>query len=87
VQAVIEEARERAGASRPDGGPVVRADIANEGILFGQPPHFIRLMKELTLLGYYTSEVGATEELKYIAVPGRWDACVPFSEVGRAWAV
>jgi hypothetical protein len=48
---------------------------------------FFRVMKELTLLGYYTSEVGATRELRYEPVPGRFDGCVPFATIGRAWSV
>lgn len=46
-----------------------------------------RTVKELTLLGYYTSQVGATKELRYVQVPGRFDPCVPFAKIGRAWAV
>lgn len=48
---------------------------------------FFRTMKELTVVGYYTSEVGATVELRHEAVPGRYQGCVPFTEVGRTWAV
>ena len=48
---------------------------------------FFRIMKELTLLGYYTSEVGATKELQYNPAPGRFEGCVPMSRVGRASAV
>jgi gluconate 2-dehydrogenase gamma chain len=48
---------------------------------------FFRTMKELTIVGYYTSEVGATVELRHEAVPGRHQGCVPFTEIGRAWAV
>jgi hypothetical protein len=49
---------------------------------------FMRTMKELTLLGYYTSEVGATKELRWVPVPGRFEGCVPLAKVGgRAWAV
>lgn len=47
---------------------------------------FWRRMKELTLVGYYTSEVGATEELRWNPTPGRYDGCIPFEEVGRTWA-
>jgi hypothetical protein len=43
--------------------------------------------KYLVLVGYYHSEVGATQELRYELVPGAWRACVPFSEIGRATAV
>jgi gluconate 2-dehydrogenase gamma chain len=51
----------------------------------GRQP-FFRTMKELTLLGYYTSQIGAAQELKYAQVPGRFDGCVPFSSIGRAWS-
>lgn len=51
----------------------------------GGAPFFLRF-KELTLLGYFTSEPGATEVLRYEAIPGRYDGCVPFEEVGRTWA-
>jgi hypothetical protein len=52
----------------------------------GAPPPFFSMLKQLTLLGYYTSEIGATEELQWIAAPGRYDGCLPLEEVGRAWA-
>ena len=41
-------------------------------------------LHDMTVFGYYTSEV-ATEELAYEEIPGRYDACVPLAEVGRAW--
>ena len=50
-------------------------------------PHFFRTMKELTLLGYYTSEPGATRELQFNPTPGRFEGCVPMSRIGRAWSV
>ncbi|HEX6638250.1 MAG TPA: gluconate 2-dehydrogenase subunit 3 family protein [Steroidobacteraceae bacterium] len=43
--------------------------------------------KYLVLVGYYHSEAGATQELRYELIPGAWRACVPFSEIGRASAV
>ena len=50
------------------------------------PNHYFRMMKELTLLGFFTSEVGATKALRYIAVPGRYDGCVPYKKGDKAWA-
>ncbi len=50
------------------------------------PLPFFATLKEWTLAGYYTSEAGATQELQWLAVPGRYDADVPLSEVGRTWA-
>ena len=49
-------------------------------------PGFFRMIKELTIVGYYTSEIGATQELQYIAVPARYDGCAPLEDVGRTWA-
>src|SRR5256885_3957648 len=48
---------------------------------------FFRSMKELTLVGYYTSEAGATRELRHAPVPGRFEGCVPLDQIGRAWSV
>ena len=48
---------------------------------------FFREIKELTLVGYYTSEIGATRELHHVPVPGRFEGCVPLAQIGRAWAV
>lgn len=47
---------------------------------------FILMFKELTMLGYFTSEPGATQVLRYLAVPGKYEGCIPFEEVGRTWA-
>lgn len=47
---------------------------------------FFSHLKELTLIGYYTSETGATQELKYMAAPGQFKACMPFEEIERSWA-
>ncbi len=37
--------------------------------------HFFRRMKWFTVYGYYTSEIGATEELAQVIIPGRYDPC------------
>ncbi|WP_052481278.1 gluconate 2-dehydrogenase subunit 3 family protein [Gilvimarinus agarilyticus] len=41
----------------------------------------------LVTFAYYTSEVGATQELSYLAIPGGYDGDVPFSDVGRSWSL
>jgi len=43
-------------------------------------------LKDMIYRGYFTSEVGATEVLKYESVPGNYEGCVPFSEVNGSWA-
>jgi hypothetical protein len=52
----------------------------------GDPNHYFSMMKQLTLTGYFTSEIGATKALRYVAVPGRWDACVDYKKGDKAWA-
>ncbi len=46
---------------------------------------FFATLKGLTLSGYYTSEVGATQELK-VNPMGVYRGDIAFDEVGRAWA-
>jgi hypothetical protein len=52
----------------------------------GDPKHYFRLMKELTLWGYFTSLPGATQALRYVAVPGRYEGCIPYKKGDKAWA-
>nr|WP_199075120.1 gluconate 2-dehydrogenase subunit 3 family protein [Pedobacter sp. ASV19] len=52
----------------------------------GLPNHYFTMMKQLTLLGYFTSEAGCTQALRYIAVPGRFDGAVPYKKGDKAWA-
>ncbi len=49
--------------------------------------HYFRMMKEMTLLGYFTSEVGATKALRYIETPGHYDGNLPYKKGDKAWAI
>ncbi len=49
-------------------------------------PHYFTMIKQLTLFGFFTSKVGATEVLQYVAVPGRYDGDVPYVPGTPAWA-
>lgn len=50
------------------------------------PVHYFRMIKELTLLGYFTSEIGYTEAMRYVETPGRFDPCVPYAPGEKIWA-
>jgi hypothetical protein len=50
------------------------------------PTHYFRMMKELTIWGYFTSQPGATKDLRYVAVPGKYEGCIPYKKGDRAWA-
>lgn len=47
--------------------------------------HYFRMMKELTLWGYFSSEIGCKEALRYNPIPGRYEACIPYNNE-PAWA-
>lgn len=49
-------------------------------------PHYFTMMKQLTLLGFFTSKEGATQALRYKAVPGKYEGCIPYKKGDRAWA-
>jgi Gluconate 2-dehydrogenase subunit 3 len=51
-----------------------------------RPAHYFRMMKELALLGYFTSEIGCKQAMRYVEAPGRFDACVPYMAGDPAWA-
>jgi gluconate 2-dehydrogenase gamma chain len=51
------------------------------------PPHFFRMMKELTIVGFCTSEQGATKLMNYNQNPGPYRGDVPLAEVGKASAL
>jgi hypothetical protein len=49
------------------------------------PAHYFRMMKELAILGYFTSEIGCTQAVKYVEVPGAYHGDVPYKKGDRAW--
>jgi hypothetical protein len=69
---------ERVGwRSRAPAAPVPAAD---------DPPHYFRMMKELALLGYFTSEIGYKQAMRYVEAPGRFDPCVTLAPGDKSWA-
>jgi hypothetical protein len=50
------------------------------------PTHYFTMMKQMTLSGLFTSKIGATEVLRYVAVPGKFEGCVPYTKGEKAWA-
>ena len=77
---------EVAGTQGPLGGSMEAQTGTAGGPPVPKAPPFFRQLKELTLAGYYTSEAGATQELQWLAAPGKWTADAPLSEIGRSWA-
>jgi hypothetical protein len=71
------------GSEAGSGAAAVAADSTKAG---EPPPHYFRMMKELALLGYFTSEIGYTKAMRYIESPGRFDPCTPYAPGEPAWA-
>jgi hypothetical protein len=42
-------------------------------------------LKQLICFGYYTSEVGASKELRYLAIPGGYQGSVPYKSSDSSW--
>jgi hypothetical protein len=87
--------REKFGKTFLESSPAQRTGLANaldaeqrvHGTKKGadDPPHFFQMMKELTILGYFSSEIGCTQALRYIEVPGAFHGDVPYKKGDRAW--
>src|SRR5579872_1804075 len=53
----------------------------------GKQQHYFKMLKQLTLWGYFTSEAGATKALRYIETPGHYDGDYPYKKGDKAWAL
>ena len=72
-----DQRQENATTGKANPAPAITAD---------SPPHYFRMMKELALLGYFTSEIGCTQAQRYEESPGRWEPCTPYTKGEPAWA-
>jgi hypothetical protein len=79
MQVLDEEAERWRSLGNARGPDPVGADAAP------RPPVFV-MLKELTVIGYYTSEIGAAQELRFVPVPGRYVPCVSISSEDRAFS-
>ncbi len=51
------------------------------------PNHYFRMVKELTLLGFFTSEPGCTKAMRYVPVPGKFIGDYPYKKGDKAFAL
>jgi hypothetical protein len=71
---------------KPDRQHELLAAYDAEAFAGEKPDHPWKKLKALILTGYYTSEVGASRELQYELVPGRWDPDLPLPPNNRSWS-
>ncbi len=85
---------ESAALETPGGKPFLEQQPAQrvafvkqslEAALAGErnPKPFILMVRELTVLGFFTSQPGITENMEYVAVPTRYVGCVPLSQLEK----
>jgi len=51
-----------------------------------KPAHYFTLIKQLTLLGFFTSKPGATKVLRYNPVPGKYEGCIDYKKGETSWS-
>ena len=51
-----------------------------------EPSHYFRMMKELTMLGYFTSEIGCTQARRYVERPGKYEGTITYKKGDKAFA-
>ncbi|NCI47776.1 gluconate 2-dehydrogenase subunit 3 family protein [Sediminibacterium soli] len=91
-----EAAKKKSGKSFMESSPTERHDLLvaldaetkayQKSKKKEDPNHYFRMMKEMTMLGFFTSEAGATKALRYVAVPGKYEGCIPYKKGDKAWA-
>ena len=94
LKKIDEASHARFGKSFRQASPAQRTDLLNaldaeqkdvqRKKKWDELPHYFRLVKELTLVGYFTSEIGASQALSYVEIPGRLDGNVPYKKGDRA---
>jgi hypothetical protein len=51
------------------------------------PSHYYTMLKQLTLMGYFTSEIGSKEALRFLPIPAKYDGAFPYKKGDKAWAI
>jgi hypothetical protein len=64
----------------------VVTDLRNEAVANKRKPSFFVIARDLTILGYYSSEIGCTQAREYLLIPGRYDGSAPLEPGQKAWA-
>lgn len=82
----IDEASHKAhGRGFVDLTPEQKSGILEDAVKTNKA--FFKQMKALTVTGYFTSEIGATQALEYLPVPGKFEGDVPMEPGQKAWAI
>lgn len=64
-----------------------KAEKAMDPNFVAGPSHYYTMMKQLTLWGYFSSEIGMKQALRFLPIPGRYDGALPYKKGDKAWAI
>ena len=53
----------------------------------GAPSHYYTMIKQMTLWGYFSSEIGSKQALRLLPIPGKYDGAYPYKKGDKAWAI
>lgn len=62
------------------------AKVFNDKKEKDSPIHYYTMIKQLTLWGFFTSEVGMTQTLNYVPIPGKYQGDLPYVKGEKTWA-
>lgn len=74
------------GLDREAGEQARRTWVAADGSGSKGGVHYFTMIKQLVLFSFFTSQVGATEVLRYDPVPGGYHGDLPYEPGTPAWA-
>ena len=83
VQALSEAERKASTYQSPMGGNSILAGMSK--IVDEHTPFFTKL-KDLVVIGYFSSEIGATQELAYNPMPMRYEGDYDYARTGKQWS-
>ncbi|HET9474122.1 MAG TPA: gluconate 2-dehydrogenase subunit 3 family protein [Steroidobacteraceae bacterium] len=86
----FENIARRSGKTFLEREPAERAAFVKQVLVVAQDSDrerddnkFMLMTRELTLLGYFTSQVGITANMEYVPVPTAFHGCVPLSQMKK----
>jgi hypothetical protein len=81
----LKKSKEFLAKAVQENAPATQSQVAT-AVTEDPPNRYFRMMKELSLLGYFTSEIGCKQAQVYEEAPGRYDPCLPYTPGQKAWA-
>ena len=70
-----------------DNSPTFNGGVWGTAVGEQEPVGFYRAFKSMAIWGYCSSEEIGKNVLNYDPIPGPYQGCIPFSDVGKVWSL